>query len=83
MMAVERIGADDEVYDFLISAPTPEQIIAFRPSQPIQERMSYLLDANRAGVMTPEERAELDEFMKIEHFMRGIKLRAMQKIAQP
>lgn len=82
-MLREQLPASEEVYDFLTSSPTPEQIVAFRPSQIMQERMHYLLEANRTGIMTPDEHAELDDLMRIEHFMRGIKLRARQKLAQP
>ena len=80
-MAVEHAPAYDEIFDFLTSAPSPEEIIAFRPSEVMQERMHYLLDANRSGVIAPDERLELDEFIRIEHIMRGIKLRARQRLA--
>ncbi len=36
----------DEVLDFLLSQPTPEQIIALRASETAQERLRYLLDGN-------------------------------------
>jgi hypothetical protein len=39
-MATTRISAYDEVVDFLTSEPTPEQIIAFRPSEAVQERLN-------------------------------------------
>lgn len=71
-----------EILDFLLESPTPEQIIEFRPSEALQERMSALLEANRNGIMTPEERAELDEFMKIEHLMRMLKARAHLKLSK-
>lgn len=32
----------DEVIDFLLSAPTPQEVIALRPSQAAQERLRYL-----------------------------------------
>ena len=81
-MAIERITSQDEVYDFLISQPTPEQVIAFRPSETSQERMRYLLDANRNGTLTPAETTELDENINLEHFMRRLKIHARQKLAK-
>jgi hypothetical protein len=81
-MAVTQFTAHDEVFEFLTSTPTPEQIIAFRPSEATQERVRYLLDQNRSGILTPEERAELDEFSQVEHFMRMLKAKAHLKLAQ-
>lgn len=48
----------DEVMDFLLSAPTPEQVIALRPSLEAQERLRYLLDGNRNEALNDSERAE-------------------------
>lgn len=69
----------NEVLDFLASAPTPDQIIAFTPSEALQVRARYLLDANRGGTLTAEERTELDEFARMNHFVSMLKIRARQK----
>jgi hypothetical protein len=74
-MAAERIAKQNEVYDFLLSKPSPEQIIAYRPSEESQTRLRYLLDASRNNQLSPEESAELDDYMQIEHFMRMLKAR--------
>jgi hypothetical protein len=71
----------EEVYDFLLSAPTPEAVITFRPSQATQARIHELLEANREGELSAEEQAELDEFSRIEHFVRMLKARARVKLA--
>ncbi|MCC7452271.1 MAG: hypothetical protein IT324_33025 [Anaerolineae bacterium] len=81
-MAVVRGTAYDEVFEFLTSTPSPEQIVAFRPSEATQERLRYLLDQNRNDRLTTDERTELDEFMKIEHFMRMLKAKAYLKLAK-
>lgn len=70
----------EEVYDFLLSAPTPEQVISFRPSEPMQARIRELLEANRDGALLAEEQAELDEFSRVEHFVRMLKARARVKL---
>jgi hypothetical protein len=72
----------DEILDFLLSNPSSEQIIAMRPSNAMQERMTYLLDTNREGHLTPDERSELDEFMRIEHFVRMLKIRARERLTE-
>ena len=82
-MTVKPASAQDEVYEFLLSQPTPEQIIAFRPSPEAEERLSYLLDVNRSDRLTKEEQFELDEYLKLEHWMRMLKIKAREKLAQP
>lgn len=79
-MNATRYSAYDEVYDFLLSAPSPEAVIAFRPSEVTLERVRYLLDANRSGTLNTAEQAELDEFSSVEHFVRMLKIRAEQKL---
>ena len=69
-----------EVDVFLTSTPTPEQILAFRPSQAAQERLRCLLDANRSRSLTADEEAELNETLAVENFMRRLKVRALAKV---
>jgi hypothetical protein len=79
-MAIQRISVWDEVDEFLISTPTPEQILAFRPSEKTRNRLQMLLEANQEGRLTPSEHAELDEHMALENFMRRLKVKALAKI---
>lgn len=72
----------DEVLDFLLSAPTPEAVIALHPSPAAQERLQFLLDGNRAGTLNDAEQAELDAYLQLEHFVRQLKIRAREKLAQ-
>ncbi len=80
-MDATRFSPYDEVYDFLLSAPSPEAVIAFQPSDETASRVRYLLDANRSGSLTSDEQAELDEFSNVEHFVRMLKIRAEQKLS--
>ena len=72
----------DEVIDFLASAPRAEQIIALEPSEALKERSHYLLERNRQDTLTTEERAELDEFTRLNHFVNMLKIRARQRLAK-
>ncbi len=72
----------DEVMDFLLSAPTPEAVIALRPSHAAQERLRYLLDGNRNESLNDAERAELESYLQLEHFVRRLKIRAQEKLAK-
>jgi hypothetical protein len=68
-----------EVLAFLLSTPTPQNIIDFRASSSAQERLQVLLEANRQGTLTDDERAELDEASQMNHFVMLLKARAHQE----
>ncbi len=70
----------DEILDFLASTPTPQDIIAYQPSEMLTERSHYLHDRNRQDVLTDAERAEFDELRRINHFMNQLKIRARLKL---
>lgn len=63
----------DEIAELLLSAPTPAQIAEFQLSDIVQQRVRYLLEANRNGVLTTDERNELDELGRWEHVMTVLK----------
>ena len=82
-MAVARPEAlFAEVIDFLASTPTPEQIVDFKPSDKLEQRLTYLLEQNCHDSLAAEERSELDEFLRMNHFMNMLKIRARQKLAE-
>jgi hypothetical protein len=79
-VAVKIFDIWNEVDEFLTSTPTPQQILAFRPSQAAQERLRRLLDANGSRQLSDEEEAELNEALAVENFMRRLKVRALAKV---
>jgi hypothetical protein len=81
MVATQPETLFAEIIDFLASTPTPEAILAFKPSDRLEQRLSDLLEQNRQETLTAEERGELDEFMRMNHFMNMLKIRARQKLA--
>lgn len=78
-MSTVVIPIYEEVYQFLISAPTPQEIIDFRVSEETQRRVSVLLSKNRDGILTPDERSELDQFEQVNHLMSMMKIYAREK----
>ena len=78
-MATRVFDIWNEVDECLTSTPTPNQILAFRPSQAAQDRLRQLLDANRTRPLTADEEVELRETLAVEQFMRRLKIRAMAK----
>ena len=70
----------DEVFGFILSSPTPQQIIAFHASEAAQLRLRYLLDTNRDGILSDAEHAELEEAIHINHFVTRLKAKAYQSL---
>ncbi len=66
----------DEVTDFLARAPGPEAIIEYRPSDELTTRFQDLLARKQSDSLTPDEQAEMDEFLRMEHFITMLKLKA-------
>ena len=61
------------ILDFIASGPTPQQILDFRPTPAMQDRLRSLVDRARSGDLTPSEQAELDEYERIEHIIIMLK----------
>ena len=74
----------NEVYrallDFLTSNPSPEAVLNFKPTPQMQARISTLLEKNRVAQLTPAESAELDEYERINRFVRKLKIRALKDL---
>jgi hypothetical protein len=71
----------EEITDFLASSPSAQEIINFKPSEVLEHRALELLQRNRENRLTPEERAEMQEFMRMDHFMTLLKAKARLKLA--
>lgn len=67
-----------EFVDYIVTGLTPQNVLAFRPSEETRERVRYLLAAEKTNVITREEKEELDDFEQFEHLMRMAKARATQ-----
>lgn len=71
-----------EALDFLASGSTPEQIMAFKASPAVQERLEELLDKNREEGLTEDEEAELDVYEQVDDLMILLKAHARTVQAQ-
>jgi hypothetical protein len=70
----------DEMIDFLASGPTPQQLIEYKASPPVQARLEELLDKNREEGLTEAETAEMDTFRQVNHVMILLKTRARRAL---
>lgn len=68
------------ILDFLASRPTSEQVAAFGPTSEMIDRLRMLLGRESRGKITPAEKAELDEYERLEHMMVMIKSGALQHL---
>jgi hypothetical protein len=70
-----------ELADFVAAGSTPEQVAMFKPSAEAQARVSDLLERERNSCLSPEESAELNHFLELEHILRIAKARARLVLA--
>lgn len=71
-----RYTLSEEIIEFLASGPTPNEIIDFRPSQEVIERVHDLLYKNQGNTLSQDEAEELDEYERLDYLMTLIKSRA-------
>lgn len=71
-----------EIARFLVSQPSPEQIMAFHASPQVAACLYALIGAEHDGPITDAERRELDAFETIEHFIIHLKAEACRKLGQ-
>lgn len=69
-----------EITDFLATNPTPEEIIAYRLPDDLQERAHELLDKNGEGELSGEERDEMLDFVRIDQMMSLLKIKMRIKL---
>ena len=68
------------VMEFLAGLPTPEELLALRPTEALQERVSTLLEKNRTEGLTVSEGQEWEQYQYLEHLVRKAKARALLKL---
>jgi hypothetical protein len=72
-----------EVLDFLLTRPTPHDILVFKVSDAAQARLRLLLDRNREEALSTTEKTELDLYEQLEHLMILLKAKAYALASQP
>jgi hypothetical protein len=72
--------AYEEVVEF-IAAQGPREVIEFKPSEAARGRVWDLIEREKTGGISPEEKVELDHYLEVEHLMRLAKARARQLLA--
>jgi hypothetical protein len=73
--------AYEEIIEFIAAGTTPQSLINFQPSEVAKERVADLIFREKTEALTAEEKAELDQYLMLEHLLRLAKARAYQYIA--
>jgi hypothetical protein len=71
----------EEMIDFIAAGTSPEGLIAFQPSAEARARALELLDRQKTGTLSADEKAELEHYLQLEHLMRLAKARARQHLS--
>lgn len=74
------IAAYDEIVDFIAAGTTPQSVVDFRPSEETKARVTALIREEKANSLSPDETAELNHYLHLEHVMRLAKARARQRL---
>ncbi len=70
----------DEITDFLATAPTLREIVAFKPSGRANERLHELLDHANEGILSDAEQHEMEAFLQVSHFLKMLKGKARLRL---
>jgi hypothetical protein len=71
-----------EIIDFIAAGTTPGAVADFRPSPEARQRVAELIEREKESGLPPEEKAELEHFVELEHILRMAKARARQILAR-
>jgi hypothetical protein len=74
-------NAFDEIANLLASGTDPESLISYEIPQHLIDRYQMLVDKEKGGAITQEEKNELDSLLMINHVISLAKLIAMKKLA--
>ena len=72
--------AYEEIIEFIARGTTPNNVVAFRPSEAAKARVGKLITRHKNGGLNADEAAELEHYLQLEHLMRLVKARAHQHL---
>ena len=71
-----------EVLEMLASLPSPQEVMALRPSATLSARVKELLGKNRDGGLNAAEEREWERYEYLEHLVRMAKANASRKLSE-
>ncbi|NEP10729.1 MAG: hypothetical protein F6K14_11035 [Symploca sp. SIO2C1] len=66
----------EEIVNFIAAGTTSQGLIEFQVSETVKERVADLIFREKNGLISLDEKSELDHYLMIEHLLRLAKARA-------
>ncbi|MBK9016795.1 MAG: hypothetical protein IPM82_23475 [Saprospiraceae bacterium] len=76
---VSIYSAYDQIAE-LLATVEPEKLMKLKATAAMQKRLETLMDKSKAGILTKEEKDELDHYLVLERLVRLSKIRAQQRL---
>lgn len=76
------IRAYDEIVDFIAAGSSPDEVANFRVSEETRTHVEDLIRREKTAGLTPDEAAELEHYLQLEHVMRLAKAEARRHLAR-
>lgn len=70
-----------QVLEFLANLPSPEEILALKPSPLLKQQVEGLLEKNKTVGLTAEEERLWQQYEYVEHLVRVAKAKALVKLS--
>ncbi len=71
-----------EVIEFIAAGTNPAEVVSYSPSAQAKARVADLIQREKTGALSADEKNELDHYMQLEHLMRLAKARARQYVVK-
>lgn len=71
-----------DVLEFLANLPTPEEILALKPSEALQQHINNSLEKSRTVGLTAQEEQLWQQYEYVEHLVRVAKAKALLKLRE-
>jgi hypothetical protein len=78
----DTLGVSDasDILAVLARQPTPQEVLALRPTDEMQARLTELLQRSKTESLSRSEESEPDRYPNLEHIVRLAKTRALKRI---
>ena len=73
--------AYEEIVEFIAAGISSEDVARFQASDEVKERVADLIHREKTTCLSRDEKAELDQYLQLEHIMRLAKARARLYLA--
>lgn len=71
------VNVSDEILDFLVAQIPAQSLANFKASEATRQRVWSLIAREKETGLLPEEKVELDDYLKLEHLVLLAKTQAL------